>query len=385
MATTNPNELSNAEYWARVGGQPVQTPMMIPPELRYQPQNTGGLGTIFGGQTNWNGTASPWLQDLAAGIAVQQNGYDATAAMPVAAGPAWAGPSPIPAYPRSGANVTMPGSREAWERYGVPPVVIQPSPYATAAYRTYTDPYGQIGVQPLTGFPSVYPHVLSGVPGSLYRHIGEFAQALPYTPLMHIMAMGMMPQMPAQPRQQARTVSQRSQRSQSPQVGPVPPVNTPPTPPTPPAVSGGPYDETTWRNRTMPVPPSPSLGPVMTQMPPELGGNANTSPEAFASGHAINYPGAFEVLPNGQTVPSGYVPPASFIPNWMTPEEAAETADGMYVDPNQSVLSNLLGAVGAVSIPLSAGAGGALFGAAPRVIGAAPQGALPYAAAGALP
>lgn len=381
MATVNPNELSAADYWARVNGQPAPAaPMMIPPELRYQPQSTGGLAAISGGQTNWNSAAPTWFQTMAAGIPVQQNGYDATAAVPVASGPAWAGASPVPAYPQSGANMTMPGSRAGWEEWGIPPIVMQSNPYATAAYRTYTNPYGQIGVQPLIGFPSAYPHVLSGVPGSLYRHVGEFAQALPYTPLMQMMAMGQFPPMQARATTQPKargiggggdgTTTGRKNTAQ-----PVAPAQPQPVP--------GRYDETRWRNGVMPVPSAPPVMPVMTQLPPELGGDVNTSPEAHAAGHGVTYPGEFRVLPNGQMVPYDYIPPTSFTPNLLTPEEAAETADGMYIDPNKTLMQNLLEGAGAVSMPLTLGAGAA-FQPATRIVGGAvvPEaaGTLPYAA-----
>lgn len=67
-------------------------------------------------------------------------------------------------YPASGAHYAAPGVREAYEQYGIPPIMYQRDPYATAAFRTYVDPYGQMSVQPLIGFPSRYPHVVSGVP-----------------------------------------------------------------------------------------------------------------------------------------------------------------------------------------------------------------------------
>lgn len=381
MATVNPNELSNADYWARVNRQSMPAaPMMIPPELRYQQQDTGGLAAISGGQTNWNSAPPTWFQTIAAGIPVQRNGYDVTAAMPVAAGPALAGPSQLPAYPRSGAHMTTPGSREAWEQWGIPPIVMQSNPYATAAYRTYTDPYGQIGVQPLIGFPSAYPHVLSGVPGSLYRHIGEFAQALPYTPLMQMMATGQFPPMQARPAAQpgARGVGSGAGGGAGTTTGsqntaqPAAPVQPQPMP--------GRYDETRWRNKIAPVPSAPPVMPIMTQMPPELGGDVNTSPEAHAAGHAVSYPGEFRILPDGQMVPYDYTPPSAFVPNLLTPEEAAATADGMYVDPNKTLMQNLVEGMGAVSWPLGAGAGPLLY-SAPRIVG----GAVVPEASGALP
>lgn len=337
-----------------------------------------GLDTVSGGSTNWSSAPPSWLAQLATntagyGSAPMWGGYNAVPAVPVAAGPAWAGSSQLPAYPQSGAHMTMPGSREAWQQWGIPPVVMQRNPYATAAYRTYTDPYGQIGVQPLIGFPSAYPHVLSGVPGSLYRHIGEFAQALPYTPLMQMMATGQFPPMQARPTTQTRVrgggvgggagaTTGRQNTAQS-----AMPIQPQPMPER--------YDETRWRNKTAPVPAAPPVMPIMTQLPPEMGGDVNTSPEAHAAGHAVTYPGEFRILPDGQMVPLNYTPPATSTPNLLTPEEAAATADGMYVDPNQTTTQNLLGAIGAVSIPLGIGATPLLYSSAPRVIGGtvAPQ------------
>lgn len=94
-------------------------------------------------------------------------------AVPVPAGPSapW-GAGPFPAVQASGPYVSTPAVREAYETAGIPPVVYQRNPYATAGYRAFIDPYGQMGVQPLVGFPSAYPHVLSGVPNSPFRAMG---------------------------------------------------------------------------------------------------------------------------------------------------------------------------------------------------------------------
>lgn len=53
-----------------------------------------------------------------------------------------------------------PGAYEAQERYGIPPVLMQRSPYATAGYMAGPDG----SVNPLVGYPSIYPHVLNGTP-----------------------------------------------------------------------------------------------------------------------------------------------------------------------------------------------------------------------------
>lgn len=349
MAVINPNELSTADYWARVNGQAVPVA---------QPAND--LTAIAGGRVNWNTALSPTLQNLAAGMAVQQNGYDATAAMPVAAGPAWAGAAPLPAYPQSGAHMTMPGSQEAWQGWGVPPVMVQRTPYATAAYRAYTDPYGQVGVQPLIGFSSEYPHVLSGVPGGLYRHIGEFAQALPYTPLMQMMAMGQFP----------------------------------PTASRPAATGGGNGGATrSAGNRAGRL----FYGDTDTMPLPKAG--ATTQPQqtnAAAIQHPVGmYPGGVAPQPPVSAniqhpvgmYPGGAAPQQSdFTVDLPTVEEAMELADGMYVDPNKSVWENLVDAMAAVSIPLTLGLGSTY--AAPRIAagGIKPQTAFPPTGGGpALP
>lgn len=73
--------------------------------------------------------------------------------------------APVPgmvAAQSSGAHYSAPGARAGYEAAGMPPVVYQRNPYATAAFRTTMDPYGNVGVQPLVGFPSQYPHVLNG-------------------------------------------------------------------------------------------------------------------------------------------------------------------------------------------------------------------------------
>lgn len=98
----------------------------------------------------------------------------------------------LAAYPRSGPNYAPVGVREAYENYGIPPVVQQSDPYATAAFRTFVNPWGQIMVQPLVGFPSRYPHVLSGVPTNLTNELGWAMSLLGPLPQMQL------PQ-PAQP------------------------------------------------------------------------------------------------------------------------------------------------------------------------------------------
>lgn len=73
--------------------------------------------------------------------------------------------APVPgmvATQASGAHYSAPGARAGYEAAGMPPVMHQSNPHATAAFRTTMDPYGNVGVQPLVGFPSQYPHVVNG-------------------------------------------------------------------------------------------------------------------------------------------------------------------------------------------------------------------------------
>lgn len=85
------------------------------------------------------------------------------------------------------------GAREGYEVYNIPPVLRQSNPFATAGYRTFVDPFGQMMVQPLVGFPSAYPHVLSGVPTNPFYGYGMAAQL---GSLGFPFGFGMWPQMP---------------------------------------------------------------------------------------------------------------------------------------------------------------------------------------------
>lgn len=100
-----------------------------------------------------------------------------------------------PAIPASGAQYSAPGAYEGYADYGFPPVMYQRSPYATAAYRTYMSPFGQLGVQPLIGFPSAYPHVIQYPGDNPFRAMG-LLDALAGTMWPHWpMAMPQMPRM----------------------------------------------------------------------------------------------------------------------------------------------------------------------------------------------
>lgn len=124
----------------------------------------------------------------------------------------------LDAYPVSGAHYSAPGAREAWQQYNVPPVMYQRSPYATGAYRTFVDPFGQMTIQPLVGFPSRYPHVLSGVPTNPFYGFGMAAQLGPLTWPMQYPANAPFMQRPAAPAPQRRQAAPRPRaRTLSPQ------------------------------------------------------------------------------------------------------------------------------------------------------------------------
>lgn len=232
------------------------------------------------------------------------------------------GPNGVVATQASGAHYSAPGSRAAYERYNIPPVINQRNPFATAAFRTFVDPYGQMSVQPLVGFPSAYPHVLSGVPTNPFSIFGMMGQfPMPFMPpWMWGGMMGGQQQKAAPPAKTAggggggtkKTTAAPAQTKATPPVTP----STTSLPVQPQVPMGGLYDETTWRNQTMPMPPAPSIGPVMEQLPPELGGNINTSPEAFGAGHGANYPEEFTINAQGDILPVNAPLPTSNVPSW---------------------------------------------------------------------
>lgn len=131
------------------------------------------------------------FESLAALISPQQ----ARTQQPTGSGqpPSLSGPEVL------GRNVyNMTGSREAHERYGVPPVLVQSDPYARIAYNV--GPGGS--VTPMVGYPSVYPHVLNGVvergmPAYLDQVAAYRNSLLPY---MGQLAQIMQPAAPAQRR-----------------------------------------------------------------------------------------------------------------------------------------------------------------------------------------
>lgn len=132
----------------------------------------------------------------------------------------------LPAFRTSGAHYSPTGAREGYEEYGLPPVIQQRSPFATAAFRTFVDPFGQMMVQPLVGFPSAYPHVLSGVPTNPMYGFGMAAQLGPLTwPIAYPpRAPFMQPQQPAArsgataPRRQAQPAPKQPVAQPQPQA-----------------------------------------------------------------------------------------------------------------------------------------------------------------------
>lgn len=123
-------------------------------EARAQAISEEHLNNVMGSQ-EWYLPADHPAMQLANSVA------QAAAAAP--AGGYVAAPVPgMVATQSSGAHYSAPGARAGYEAAGMPPVVYQRNPYATAAFRTTMDPYGNVGVQPLVGFPSQYPHVLNG-------------------------------------------------------------------------------------------------------------------------------------------------------------------------------------------------------------------------------
>lgn len=91
------------------------------------------------------------------------------------------------AWPQDGGLAQLARSVNAYDAaMNQAPVFMHPqTPFTPIAYRTIQDPYGQMGVQPLVGFPSVYPHVLSGVPNNPFQTVFPLLQAMmpPMMPL----------------------------------------------------------------------------------------------------------------------------------------------------------------------------------------------------------
>ncbi len=129
------------------------------------------------------------FEELAASLAPQQG----RAQQPTGRGQ----PASLPGPEVLGRNVyNMTGSREAHQRYDVPPVLVQSDPYAHIAYNV--GPGGS--VTPMVGYPSVYPHVLNGVvergmPAYLDQVVAYRNSLLPYMGhLMQVMQPAAKPQ-----------------------------------------------------------------------------------------------------------------------------------------------------------------------------------------------
>lgn len=78
----------------------------------------------------------------------------------------------MPAPRVSGGRYSPDGAREAYETLGHMPVLHQGTPGATAAWRTFQGPNGQLGVQPLLGFNSPYAHVIQYPGDNPFRAMG---------------------------------------------------------------------------------------------------------------------------------------------------------------------------------------------------------------------
>lgn len=161
----------------------------------------------------------------------------------------------LPVFRQTGTNYSPSGMREGYEQRRLPPVIHQRNPFTTTAYRTFTDPWGQLSVQPLVGFPSAYPHVVHGVPTNfqdraLYA-LNLFGPIAQYQPPAQAPAQ---PQTRAAPRATSRATAPAQKASASTRTTPVkdyPPewewyhnngeiIRTPPTQATPPPRAIGP-------------------------------------------------------------------------------------------------------------------------------------------------
>lgn len=173
-------------------------------------------------------------------------------AVPVPAGPSapWDA-GPFPAVQASGPYVSTPAVREAYETAGIPPVVYQRNPYATAGYRTFIDPYGQMSVQPLVGFASAYPHVFSGVPNSPFRAMG----------FTNNLISALMPQLPmVWPQMPTARAPGRGNTGGAAQRQAQPAASTPAAAPATPAPAAAPVPAQTPAAAPVVAPAAPALG-----------------------------------------------------------------------------------------------------------------------------
>lgn len=161
-------------------------------------------------------------------------------------------------YPSNGSYYHPLSMRDAYEQHDIPPVPYTRGGYAPLAWRSFVNPWGQMMVQPLVGGISKYPHVLPGVPRDLGNQI-SWAMGM----------LGPLPQYqpPAMPMQRTAAIPRTASVSQSKGNGTPPQTNTAPTQSQQQAspATGGPYDETVWRNRTMPR--NPMVAPVQNLQP----------------------------------------------------------------------------------------------------------------------
>ena len=110
------------------------------------------------------------------------------------------------AYYRDGGTVpgqiygNMRGSREGADMFGFWPTMFQSSPYATAS-QMYTP---GLGVMPLIGYPSKYPHVVMGGYSDYGAGIANQAMGMMLPLLMMGLYRQMFPMMPQAPAQAAR-------------------------------------------------------------------------------------------------------------------------------------------------------------------------------------
>lgn len=166
--------------------------------------------------------------------------------------PMWGGQGNLPVYPGNDYHYTPLSMREAYEDHNIPPVMYNRGGFTGAAFRTYVNPFGQMMVQPLVGAASRYPHVLSGVPMDMNYGFNWAMQDVPMW-MPWLWGRGAQPPAPqatpraASTRQPAAPVARNTGNPSAQQPQPTP---------------GGTYDETVWRNKTMPrsiVAPAPIL------------------------------------------------------------------------------------------------------------------------------
>lgn len=263
-------------------------------------------------------------------------------------------PGRLPVVRASGGNVMAPGSREAYERHAIPPIVHQMGLYSPLAYRTFTDPFGNMSVQPLVGGTTRYPHVLSGVPRNPHEVAwGLMSQIpMPMMPWMMPWMWGGMPQAQQQPAAGARTAGGGKTAKTAAPSQPAAPV----APPAEPALRlartgygdpmqsdmqfGSPDARRAAQDRSYTPLPAPPAAPVAPGYGPHTSMGPAPGPidPAYAAARPT-FPPAAPLFPSAAAVPDDDGMNIDIDVPWLEPALSAPTAIDVPLAPSPAPLA----------------------------------------------